>query len=182
MKCTVCENGVLNPSYLDSLLPCHTCSNCEGSLLRMGDYFRWQDQIDDDIDGAETIPVEVIAEETSKAIICPKSGALMTKYRISKDTYHRLDFSSPLNAVWMDKGEWALLKKNGLSTRLNNVFTNHWQQEIRAQESADIMEELYKRRFGEHYQVLKEFREVLSGIEQRSAAIAYLMADDLYSD
>ena len=64
---------------------------------------------------------------------------------------------------------------------MNNVFTKHWQQEIRAQESADIMEELYKRRFGEDYQVLKEFREVLSGIEKRSEAIAYLMADDPYS-
>ena len=44
-----------------------------------------------------------------------------------------------------------------------------------------IMEELYKRRFGEDYQVLKEFREVLSGLEKRSEAIAYLMADDPYS-
>ena len=181
MKCTVCEIGFLNPSYLDSLLPCHTCSHCEGSLLRMGDYFRWQDQLGEESKDLKTDAVEVVAEETSKAIVCPKSGALMTKYRISKDTYHRLDFSAPLNAVWMDKGEWALLKQNGLSFRLNNVFTKHWQQEIRAQESADIMEELYKRRFGEDYQVLKEFREVLSGIEKRSEAIAYLMADDPYS-
>lgn len=183
MKCTACKSGHLSPAYLDSLLPCHTCSHCGGSLLRMIDYFRWQEQggLDEKEEVAVgEVQINVDAEETSKAILCPKTGGLMTKYRISKDTDHRLDFSAPLNAVWMDKGEWDLLKKSGLVNRLNNVFTNHWQQDIRAQESVEVMEELYRRRFGAHYEALKECRNLLDTMAKRSEAVAYLMADDPY--
>ena len=182
MKCTACKSGTLIPAYLDSLLPCHTCDNCGGSLLRMVDYFRWQEQGGfKDSSKEKLAELDIEAEETSKAILCPKTGGLMTKYRISKDTDHRLDFSAPLNAVWMDKGEWDLLKQNGLAGRLNNVFTSHWQQEIRSQESAEVMEELYRRRFGKDYQALLEFRERLSEMENKSDAIAFLAADDPFS-
>lgn len=189
MKCTVCSDGRLEASYLEPLLPCHTCSNCGGSLLRMMDYFRWQsdsadssssDEASHSLANPSVNPVVDVAEETRKAVICPKSGVLMTKYRISAETDNRLDYSAASNAVWIDKGEWALLKANGLATRLNNVFTSHWQHEIRAQESSEVMEELYKRRFGEHYTALKAFREVLDSMEDRNEALAYLMAEDPY--
>jgi len=178
MKCTVCKEGELNPAYLDVLLPCHTCSHCGGSLLKMLDYFRWQN---DHLETNESeAPVEVEAEETSNAVRCPKTGSVMTKYRICIDTNHRLDFSAAINAVWMDKGEWALLKTHGVSGRLNRVFTDHWQQDIRKHESREVMSELYQRRFGEHYVAIKAFRAVLEAVDDRSGVLAYLMADDPY--
>ncbi len=179
MKCTACGTGHLSPAYLDALLPCHTCSDCGGSFLKMIDYFRWQDD-NEAIDITVNPPVTPTAEETRKAVICPQSGAIMTKYRISADTDHRLDFSAASNAVWIDKGEWALLKANGLAGRLNRIFTDHWQKEIRAEESLEVMTELYRRRFGEQYATIKEFRAVLQGAEDRNEILAYLMADDPY--
>lgn len=189
MKCTVCSNGRLEASYLEPLLPCHTCSHCGGSLLRMMDYFRWQNDSADlplstepsePLVGITVNPVVDTAQETRKAVICPKSGVLMTKYRISAETDNRLDYSAASNAVWLDRGEWALLNANGLATQLNTVFTSHWQHEIRAQESSEVMEGLYKRRFGEQYAALKAFREVLDSMEDRNEALAYLMAEDPY--
>lgn len=179
MKCSACSAGALVPSYLEGLFPCHTCSDCGGSLVMMGDYLRWQDQ-HPDVDLDSNPPVKVTSEETSKAMICPKTGGLMTKYRISKNTDHRLDLSPTINAIWLDKGEWDLLKANGLAGRLNNIFTNHWQHEIRSQESADVLEALYQRKFGEHYAQIIEFKEVLDNLENRSEAIAFLLSDDPY--
>lgn len=179
MKCTACNTGELNPAYLDALLPCHTCSNCGGSLLVMTDYLRWQNE-NEAIDITVNPPVKPAAEETSKALMCPKTGAIMTKYRIGVDTDHRLDFSAAINAVWIDNGEWALLKANGLAGRLNRIFTDHWQKEIRAQESAEIMAELYQRRFAEHYPAIKEFRALLDSMKDRNEVLAYLMVDDPY--
>lgn len=179
MKCTACKVGALSPGYLDSMLPSHICSGCGGVFLRMIDYFRWQeDCVKTDLIACP--PVSVQAEETSKAMLCPKTGVFMTKYRISKDTDHRLDFSAAANAVWLDKGEWELLKAADLSERLNNIFTDHWQREIHAQESSEVMSELYQRRFGEHYKKLKDFRVALNSMPQKQEAIAYLLADDPY--
>ncbi|GAA6136442.1 hypothetical protein NBRC116583_01890 [Arenicella sp. 4NH20-0111] len=179
MNCTACKKGVLSPAYLDVMLPSHACNECGGVFLRMIDYFRWQED-NENIDLVANPPVGIHAEETSTAILCPKTGVLMTKYRISKDTEHRLDFSAAANAVWMDKGEWELLKTAGLATRLNNLFTSHWQHDIHAQESSEVMRELYARRFGEHYAALSEFRAVLDAMDDKHEAIAYLMAEDPY--
>ena len=179
MKCTSCNNGQLASAYLEGLFPCHTCSNCGGNLIILSDYLRWRDQ-NEDIDLSSEKPLQIEAQETSKAMLCPKTGGIMTKYKISKGSEHRLDLSPTINAIWLDKGEWELLKENGLASKLNNIFTSHWQHEIRSQESADIIKALYKEKFGKNYTTLKEFRELLNSMPARSEALAYLMADDPY--
>jgi len=179
MKCSACSVGTLLPSYVEDLFACHTCSNCGGQLIMMGEYLRWQDERSG-FDLQSRPPVDVIAEETSKAMICPKSGRLMTKYRISKDTDHRIDLSPSINAIWLDKGEWELLKQNQLAHRLNNIFTAHWQHEIRDQESAASLVEMHKRKFGDQYDQLVAFKNVLDAMENRSEAIAFLLSDDPY--
>jgi len=179
MKCTSCHKGMLNPAYLEGLFPCHTCSNCGGNLVVLSDYLRWKDQ-NTDIDFNAEPAAEMEVQETSKAMLCPKTGRLMTKYKVSKDTEHRLDLSPTINAIWMDKGEWELLKANGLAGKLNNIFTNHWQHEIRSQASADILEALYQRKFGDDYAFIKKFREKFQSMDAKSEALAFLMADDPY--
>lgn len=179
MKCSACDSGVLAPAYIDGLFPCHTCDGCGGNLVMMGDYFRWQDQ-HPEFDVKVDPPLEVAAEETEKAMICPITGGIMTKYRIAKGTEHRLDLSPTINAIWLDKGEWAILKSNGLAGRLNNIFTNHWQHEIRSQESADILESLNRKKFGERYAEIVAFKAMLDALENRSEAIAFLLSDDPY--
>ena len=144
----------------------------------LGDYLRWQDN-NPEVDLNTNPPVEVEIDETSKAMLCPKTGGLMTKYRISKDTDHRLDLSPTINAIWLDKGEWGLLKANGLAGRLNNIFTNHWQREIIAVETSEALDELYARKFGEHYEKVKEFKKVITEMNNRSEVIAYLLSDSI---
>ena len=179
MKCTSCGEATLNSSYLEPQLPCYTCPACNGSLLMLSDFLRWKENHDSKDLIANTATIEV--QETSKAMLCPKTGGLMTKYKISKDTEHRLDLSPTINAVWMDKGEWELLKEKGLAGKINAIFTDHWQEEIRSEESADILSALYKRKFGSHYEDIKAFRELIGDKKYRSEAIAYLLAEDPYS-
>lgn len=177
MKCTSCGEASLNSSYLEPQLPCYNCPACGGNLLMLTDFLRWKEN--HSVEFAEN-SATVEAQETSKAMVCPKTGGLMTKYKISKDTEHRLDLSPSINAVWMDKGEWELLKEKGLASKINAIFTDHWQEEIRSEESADILSALYQKRFGEKYDEIKAFRDLISDKEYRSAAIAYLLAEDPY--
>lgn len=176
MKCSSCRTGNLEASYFEGLFACHTCSDCEGDLILLGDFLRWQELNPEScLDGQSGI--EVVAEETTRAMICPLSGTLMTKYRISADSEHRLDLSPSINAVWLDKGEWNLLKAKGLTNKLNEIFTNHWQRGIRANETAEMLEDLYVQRFGEDYDKVKAFKGVIKGMRNRSEVIAYLLSD-----
>jgi len=178
MKCTSCGIGTLSSAYLESLLPCYQCSHCGGNLFMMRDYLRWKDNNPELDSNSDSTSVEL--QETEKAMICPKSDGLMTKYRIASDTDHRLDLSASIGAVWLDKGEWELLKQKGLLGSVNTIFTDHWQHEIRSQESADILSSMYQRKFGDHYEKIKSFRELVNQMDSKSEVIAYLLADDPY--
>lgn len=177
MKCTSCKSGKLNPSYLDDLFPCHTCTNCGGNLVMINDYLRWLDG-NTNTEFTSSIDVEVEAEETQIALLCPKTSTLMMKYRISKDTSHRLDLSTSINAIWMDKGEWALLKSKGLAGKLSSIFTDSWQRKIREASAADTLNTLYEKEFGQNYDKIKEFRDLVLSMENRSNVIAFLVSDD----
>ncbi len=39
----------------------------------------------------------------------------MRKLRLSTTTEHRIDYSASVAGVWLDKGEWQLLKEEGLA-------------------------------------------------------------------
>jgi len=179
MKCTSCKAGDLIPAYLENLFPCHTCENCGGNLVMLHYYLKWSAE-NEDTEFVSDASTQVEAQETTKAMLCPKTGRFMTKFRISKDTDHRLDFSPTIGAIWLNKGEWEMLKKQGLAGKLNTIFTSHWQRDVHSDKAVDILTDLYKRRFGEQYEGIKAFREILQSMEDKSAVIAYLLAEDPY--
>ncbi len=179
MKCTSCKKGKLAPAYLDNLFPCHTCSHCAGNLVMLSDYLRWL-ETNENPDFVNASDAVVEAEETSSAMLCPKSASLMVKYKISKDNDHRLDLSPSINAVWLDKGEWDLLKKEGLAGKLNEIFTASWQHGIREAKISETLGLLYERKFGENYEKIKEFKTMVDDMENKSEVIAYLISDDPY--
>jgi Zn-finger nucleic acid-binding protein len=181
MKCPSCGAGRLESSYFDGLFACQSCSNCGGELILLRDFKRWQERHSES-EFSASAEVEVISEDTSRAMICPLSKRLMTKYRISADTQHRLDLSPTVNAVWLDKGEWSLLKEKGLATKLSEIFTDHWQHEILDVENAVVMHQLYQRKFGDQYEKIRQFKIMIDGMCNRSEVIAYLLAEDPYSN
>lgn len=180
MKCPSCETGTLNYAYLDELFPCKTCDTCQGNWLLLEDYLRWKEHTSAELHDLGDVDIELT--ETKRALICPVSGTLMLKYRISKDTSHRLDLSSAVNGIWLDKGEWALLKKSGLAGKLNSIFTAPWQRQIRSESSADTFEQLYREKFGESdYEKVKAFREWLLSHPQADSLKAFIVAENPWS-
>lgn len=179
MKCTSCKQGNLIPAYLDYLFPCHTCSHCAGNLVMLSDYLHWLED-NENPDFVQASDAVVKAEETASAMLCPKTKVLMLKYKISQHNDHRLDLSPAINAVWLDKGEWELLKQEGLAGKLNEIFTDSWQRSIRAAKTSETLALLYEKKFGANYEKIKEFKTLLAEMENKSEVIAYLISDDPY--
>jgi len=180
MQCTSCKNGVLVPTQLEDQFPARRCTRCGGNWIYLYDYLRWLDQ--GGATSAQEGSYQVEAQETEQAMLCPKTGSLMLKYRISKDSSHLLDLSAEVSGIWLDKGEWDLLKSEGLATRLNAIFTEPWQKNIRSQTTRDVMQALYKEKFGvDGYEKIKAIRTWLSTSPNKAHLIAYLLAEDPYS-
>ena len=178
MNCTSCKSGKLVPAYLDELFPCHTCKNCGGNFVLLDAYLRWLES-NRNLSFVQG-DAEVEVDETQQAMICPKTGSIMLKYRISKNTEHRLDLSPSINAIWMDKGEWDLIKREGLAGQLHAVFTDAWQKKIRNAKTEDTLRAMYEREFGENYGAVREFRNLVSRLPNKAEIIAYLVSDNPY--
>ena len=182
MLCTSCNKGNLEPSFIEGLFRAHHCSHCEGDLILMEDYLSWKHhnpeyEFSDDI----TFEIDDI-EDTNKAIFCPISSAIMQKYKLTAVNTHRVDYSPISGAVWLDKGEWEVLKQEGLAGSLNVIVSQTWQNKIRKEGTEATFAELYKNKFGkENYDKIKSMKEWLNSNPKKSDLIAYLLAQDPYS-
>jgi len=180
MDCTSCNNGELLPNFIEGQFPVHTCTHCEGNWIFIFDYIAWLER-NADYEFADNISFDKDLNDNKKAIICPVSGNIMIKFRISSSHQHRLDYSSSAGGIWLDKGEWDLLKKEGLAGSLHSVITTKWQSEIRKDNSTQNFTDLYKDKFGEEtYLKAKEFRAWLNKQPQKSDLRAYVFATDPY--
>ncbi|WP_245556355.1 TFIIB-type zinc ribbon-containing protein [Algicola sagamiensis] len=106
----------------------------------------------------------------------------MRKLRISAQHAHRLDYSNSVGGIWLDKGEWELLKAEGLAGSLNAIVTQTWQNKIRQETALNNFVEIYESKFGkETYKKAKEIRQWLQSQPQKADLRAYLLAEDPYS-
>lgn len=179
MKCTACKEGNLIPSFIDGQFRAHTCSSCNGNWILIEDYVTWKEH-NPQFSFNDNAHCEI--DETKQAILCPVSGTIMRKMRLSATTEHRIDYSANVGGVWLDKGEWELLKQEGLAGSLNALLTAHWQKNIRINNTKDNFAEIYKDKFGnETYQKTKQLREWLNEQPNKADLRAYILAEDPYS-
>ena len=180
MKCTACNSGQLTPSYLEGALLIHECNNCGGILIYITDFLKWKDKLPLSTKLEKDAVVE--AQETTKAMICPVTGSLMTKFKISHDSEHKLDYSSQAAAVWLDKGEWSLLKEKGLALELSKIFTSAWQHYVRSKESEVNLADMYQEEFGEaDYRKARDVKNWLNDNPNKERLIAYLLDENPYN-
>lgn len=182
MNCTSCKNGELLPNFIEGQFRAHTCSNCGGNWILIEDYVAWKER-NPNYEFCTDISVqELDATDTKSAMMCPVTGTFMRKFRISASTEHRIDYSSAVCGLWLDKGEWELLKSEGLAGYLNSVLTQNWQKNIRANNSKDNFADIYASKFGnDTYQKVKAFREWLTTQDNKADLRAYILAEDPYS-
>ncbi|UTA48056.1 zf-TFIIB domain-containing protein [Simiduia sp. 21SJ11W-1] len=178
MNCTACSTGQLAPCFLEPGLRAHECNHCGGHWLYVEDVVQWK------AGGGKLGELDQMpeVEETASALTCPVTGRLMQKYRIVSGSSHKLDYSPHTGGLWLDKGEWSLLKEYALAGSVGNIVTEHWQRKIRTEDAKASLEAVYRRKFGEaNYRKLAEIRNWLADQENCAEMRAFLLARDPYS-
>ena len=182
MNCTSCNNGTLYPSFIEGQFRSHTCSSCEGNWVLIEDYIAWKERNSDYTFSDQIDFSEADISDSKKALLCPISSTIMRKFKISSTNSHRIDYSAAVGGLWLDKGEWELLKKEGLAGCLNAVVTQHWQNKIRLNTAKENFADIYTTKFGnDTYAKIKEIRGWLLSQENKADLRAYILADDPYS-
>jgi Zn-finger nucleic acid-binding protein len=142
MDCPKCKTVHLRATKLEQGLSAMGCPNCEGAVISLLYYRDWLERsapiVDPDACGTSTME-EV--DESHSALTCPKCKKLMSKYKVSGDSNSRLDLCASCDEVWLDGGEWELLKSLELSRKMPTVFTEEWQRKLRKQALEEVREQ-----------------------------------------
>lgn len=80
------------------------------------------------------------ADDTTRAMICPKCQRIMLKFKFAADIDHGIDVSTRCEEVWLDEGEWHYLRVTHIHGDLPKIFTEPWQRRLREQRGRKVME------------------------------------------
>lgn len=180
MKCPGCKADALVPSFLEDSFRARSCKSCRGSWILIEDFVYWSER-NGPID-SQKLGVQYVPEDSKHALICPVTGGIMQKYRISNGSDHKLDYSPQVGGVWLDPGEWDYLKEQGLAGCIGSIFTDSWQKQLRDNNTKATFTALYQRKFGHaDYEKIREVRQWLVAHPDRTELKAYLLTNDPYS-
>lgn len=177
--CPVCRTATMAMVTLDGL-GARQCTECEGVWVTaaghaLADEHLWPAATPQQRADASDRPSWEAGQEFDPAKLCPYDGRILLKYRLGADVGFRLDRCSACHGIWFDPGEWDELTRLGMRRELALVFTDEWQDAVRAEEQQRLADQLREGRFGAHDLArMREFKAWVDDHEQRSAVLAYL--------
>lgn len=172
MHCLQCKGSQLQPVVLETGLVAAGCTDCGGSLLPLLNYRYWIQATEQD---SIELDDEFSAEDSPGAKLCPKCDRLMSKYRIGHDQDNRVELCASCDEVWLDAGEWSLLKACGIHQQLPKIFTDAWQRQIRLAERELSLKANFCNRLGdEAFNKANEFRDWLNQQPNKSDILQFL--------
>jgi Zn-finger nucleic acid-binding protein len=174
MKCPKCKGRDLRPTKIEEDLAVLACDNCRGSLLSLVQYRLWAEEHPVEIEHEEKNTSLVETDETSQALQCPKCSTLMMKFRISSKAENRVDLCACCYDLWLDAGEWQLIKQLEMQGKLPSIFSDFWQNNIRVELSEKAYHARYEEIFGDDYTKIKDIKDWMDGQDKKQAIINFL--------
>lgn len=172
MICPACGGRDFAPVKMEGGLPAERCLGCQGVWVELERYKGWRKsrpQL------AASVYTGEISDANSAVRLCPASGRIMTRIRVTRDNPLLLDYSWAAQAVWFDQGEWERLVALGLHDQLDAIVSDKWQAGLKQAASQERLEKAMRLRFGDAaYERLAAMRSWLSSQENRSEMIAFL--------
>lgn len=182
LNCYCCKTQPLKPTKLDYALPALRCDECHGTYLDLLTYRTWlennsanieQEKMAQDDASDETVEVETLAN-SDMALICQRCSKFMLKYRINNEQDNTINVCNTCDDVWLDQGEWELLKQLKIQDKLTQVMGEPWQQQLRHQEREQAFKTRYQQMLGEDFEQVEAFATWLSAHPKRSEIQHYL--------
>lgn len=179
MFCYQCKTENLKPTKLDFGLPALRCEKCAGTHLDLLTYRAWLEDMASDIEQDKANPDTVEIDEltnTEHALICQHCHKFMLKHRINHQHDNTINVCHTCYNVWLDKGEWELLKQLKIYDKLTEVMSEPWQKHIREQETQQAFDEHYQKMFGDDFGKIVDFANWLNQHPKASEIRHFLMS------
>lgn len=181
MNCPVCISSELTSTELETNLHALQCAQCGGNWIPGAEYWKWLEEHATDRPELVHENESLSLAEPGKPIDCPECRFRMVKYLVGRGLDFTVDHCQGCKGVWLDRNEWAALRKRNLHDDLNLMLTSFWQTGAEREARKKRMEQRYITRFGEEdYAEIKRIRWWLDTKTNREELIAFLTDRDPY--
>jgi Zn-finger nucleic acid-binding protein len=174
MNCPNCKTNELYPKEIEPYLLALVCENCLGRLITSNDYDSWL-KSNQHLPENPTKKLKITIPEFELVRLCPNCRRILIKYKVGQNVPFQIDRCSTCAGIWLDKGEWETLKSRNLHDDLNQIFTDHWQEEVKRGETRTHLAKMYEEKFGkEDYARIVKFKDWMQKHEKEDEIITYL--------
>jgi len=124
----------------------YCCPDCGGAWIPPEHYRDWQDQqgIDREADpSVAVLPSQLTPEFSSspldnRAALCPDCKHYLVRGRVQlQQAAFFVERCPNCKGYWCDRGEWEILQQLQLDRRLDYIFSDQWQAQVKAQAAAE---------------------------------------------
>ena len=174
MFCPVCKNIELSKREIEPNLWASACENCRGRWLTSIDYNNWL-KSRENLAVVPSKKIKITMPEFELARLCPECKRILVKYKVGQNIPFLIDRCGNCAGIWLDKGEWETLKRRNLHEDLHEIFTDHWQEEVKKGETRAHLTKMYEEKFGkEDYTKIVKFKEWMENHDKEDEILAYI--------
>ena len=100
----------------------------------------------------------------------------MLKFRIAGEATNKVDVCQHCDEAWLDEGEWELLGSLDIQHKLNAIFTDPWQRNIREENTRKAQEKRFEEILGtEQYSRLIDIKEWIDSHPNKEDIVRYIL-------
>lgn len=167
-------------SELDIGLTSWRCPSTGGHWVPAPCYWQWHSQLPPQLKQIQEKPIEKIHppdiehQIERSAMLCPESNCLLVRYKVGGLGIF-IDRSPISGGIWLDAGEWSLLKENNIHASLHQIFTSSYQKRVLKEEAREALLHKFYTDVGEDVaEELTNLAEWLKEHPKRRRIIAWL--------
>jgi Zn-finger nucleic acid-binding protein len=181
-NCPVCKTTELVRAELEPELSSFNCPQCEGHWIRGKEYWDWIEKQSKNLAERVHETESLSLAEPGIPVDCPECRFRMVRYLVGRGLDFTVDHCHGCKGIWLDRNEWAALRKRNLHDDLHAMFTSFWQAGAIREQRKKRMQQIYLDRFGaEDYAEVRRIRHWLDAKTNREELIAYLTDKEPYN-
>lgn len=175
MRCPVCQNSEIEMLELEPNLWARVCGACNGKWISNNNYQKWLECRGEILSEIPSDEPNISVREFELARLCPKCRRILVKYKVGRNIPFKIDRCGNCAGVWLDENEWETLKSRNLHDEINKIFTDHWQEKIKQEETREALRTIYEQKFGlEDYKKIRAFKTWINSHEKSGEILAYI--------
>lgn len=142
MQCPKCKTVDLLDGALDDNFAVQHCPECKGTWIPASEYEAWASRqpYNPEVPDlqSKTLNVDFVQSPfDTKAALCPECRRYLSRAKVNLTTPFYVERCMQCRGIWCDYGEWDVLKKLGLHTTIEELFSNEWQTKTREQKFSE---------------------------------------------